>query len=95
MVSVRERTIPTERPPLIMQHYKCNFEILTAKFNVNGICTVTVRGGPEACETSKFLHFLDNRLADGGEVVSLVLISESNHVHSAAGRIRYVENKIK
>jgi hypothetical protein len=32
---------------------------------------VTVRGGSQGCETSRFPHFLDNRLADGGEVVSL------------------------
>jgi hypothetical protein len=32
---------------------------------------VTVHGGPQGCDTSKFPHFLDNRLTDGGEVVSL------------------------
>jgi hypothetical protein len=29
---------------------------------------VTVRGGPQGCETSRFPHFLDDRLADGDEV---------------------------
>jgi hypothetical protein len=29
------------------------------------------RGGPQACETSRLPHFLDNRLTDGGEIVSL------------------------
>jgi hypothetical protein len=29
------------------------------------------RGGPQGCETSRFPHFLDNLLTDGGEVVSL------------------------
>jgi hypothetical protein len=29
------------------------------------------RGGAQACETSRMQHFLDNRLTDGGEVVSL------------------------
>jgi hypothetical protein len=29
------------------------------------------RGGPEGCEMSRLPHFLDNRLTDGGEVVSL------------------------
>jgi hypothetical protein len=29
------------------------------------------REGPQGCETSKLPHFLDNRLTDGGEVVSL------------------------
>jgi hypothetical protein len=28
-------------------------------------------GGPYSCETSRFPHFLDNRLTGGGEVVSL------------------------
>jgi hypothetical protein len=32
---------------------------------------VTVRGGPLGCETAKLPHFLDNRLTDDGEVVSL------------------------
>jgi hypothetical protein len=32
---------------------------------------VTGRAGPLGCETSRLPHFLDNRLTDGGEVVSL------------------------
>jgi hypothetical protein len=32
---------------------------------------VTGRGGPYDCETSRHPHFIDNRLTDGGEVVSL------------------------
>jgi hypothetical protein len=32
---------------------------------------VTGHGGPYGCETSELPHFLDNRLTDGGEVVSL------------------------
>jgi hypothetical protein len=32
---------------------------------------VTDRGGPQGCETSRLSYFLDNRLTDGGEVVSL------------------------
>jgi hypothetical protein len=30
------------------------------------------RAGPYICETSRLPHFLDNRLTDGGEVVSLM-----------------------
>jgi hypothetical protein len=33
--------------------------------------SVTSRGGPWGCETSRLPHFLDNLLTDGGEVVSL------------------------
>jgi hypothetical protein len=32
---------------------------------------VTGRGGPQDCETSWLLHFLERLLTDGGEVVSL------------------------
>jgi hypothetical protein len=32
-----------------------------------------IRGGPQGCETSRLPHFLDNRLTNGGEVVSLTL----------------------
>jgi hypothetical protein len=32
---------------------------------------VTGREGTLGCETSRLPHFLDNRLTDGGEVVSL------------------------
>jgi hypothetical protein len=35
------------------------------------VIPVTGRGGPSGCETSRFPHFLDNRLTDGGKVVSL------------------------
>jgi hypothetical protein len=40
----------------------------------NGTCKaihVTGRGGPYVCEMSRLPHFLDSRLIDGGEVVSL------------------------
>jgi hypothetical protein len=33
--------------------------------------TVTGRGGPYGCDTSRLPHFLDSRLTDGGKVVSL------------------------
>jgi hypothetical protein len=29
-------------------------------------------GGPQGCVTSRLPHFLDNRLADGGKVISLM-----------------------
>jgi hypothetical protein len=40
--------------------------------NVKGkTIPVTGRGGPQGFETSRLPHFLDNRLTDGGEVISL------------------------
>jgi hypothetical protein len=33
---------------------------------------VTGRGVPYGCDTSRLPHFLDNRLTDGGTVVSLM-----------------------
>jgi hypothetical protein len=36
------------------------------------VTPVTGHGGPQGCETSKLPHFLDNRLTDGVEVVSLM-----------------------
>jgi hypothetical protein len=32
---------------------------------------VTGRGGPWGCETSRLPDYLDNRLTEGGEVISL------------------------
>jgi hypothetical protein len=35
------------------------------------VIPATGRGGPYCCETSRLPHLLENRLTDGGEVVSL------------------------
>jgi hypothetical protein len=37
------------------------------------VIPVTGRGGPQSCETSRLPHFLENRLTDVGEIVSLTL----------------------
>jgi hypothetical protein len=42
--------------------------LVTGKVKAN---PVTGRGGPEGCERLRLPHFLDNRLTDGGEVVSI------------------------
>jgi hypothetical protein len=34
---------------------------------------ITCHGGPQGCEMSRLPHFLDNRLTDGGGVVSCSL----------------------
>jgi hypothetical protein len=59
---------------------------------------VTGREGPYGCEMSRLSHFLDNRLTDDGEVVSLTRRPPFNprrmsrpQGHSAAGRIRSIE----
>jgi hypothetical protein len=68
---------------------------------------VTDRGGPQGSETSRSSHFLDNRLTDGGKVVSLTYrppftprkISGTHFCqrlsrpqgHIAAGKIRSIE----
>jgi hypothetical protein len=40
---------------------------------------VTGRGGPWDCEKSRLPHFLENRLTDGGEIVSLTRRSLFTH----------------
>jgi hypothetical protein len=45
--------------------------ILVEVYKKGKAIPVTDRGGPQGCETSRFSHFLDNRLTDGGKVVSL------------------------
>jgi hypothetical protein len=68
---------------------------------------VTGREGPYGCKTSRFPHFLENRLTGGGEVVSFTRRppftprkASGTHFcyrlswpqgHSAAGRIRSIE----
>jgi hypothetical protein len=70
---------------------------------------VTGRGGPQSCETSRLPHFLDNRLTNGVEDVSLMRRPPFTprkipgaqfcyglspiQDHSAAGRIRSIEKK--
>jgi hypothetical protein len=68
---------------------------------VKMVILVTDREGPEGCETFRVPHYLDNRLTDGGKVVSLTrrppftpgifLVTICVRGHSAAGRIRSVE----
>jgi hypothetical protein len=68
---------------------------------------VTGRGGPSVCETLRLPHVLDNRLTDGGEVISLKRLPSFTprnipgthfckklsrpHNHIAAGRIKSIE----
>jgi hypothetical protein len=67
----------------------------------------TGRGGPQGSETSRLPHFLENRLKDGGEIVSLTrsqpflpqedswysFLSEPNRLQgrSASGRIKSID----
>jgi hypothetical protein len=50
-----------------------NFPEVTDRVKVGKALPVTGRAKPYGCETSIFSHFLDSRLTDGGEVVSLTL----------------------
>jgi hypothetical protein len=43
---------------------------LNTRVFLGKVIPVTGRGGLQGCETSRLQHFLDNRLIDGGEVVS-------------------------
>jgi hypothetical protein len=49
-----------------------SFSLLSihSQINVDAKCTVYVIKKNYPCETLRLLHFLDNRLTDGGEVVS-------------------------
>jgi hypothetical protein len=40
------------------------------------VILVTGCGGPQGCETSRLPYFLDNRLTDGGEVVTALYPKE-------------------
>jgi hypothetical protein len=53
------------------QEMKIVAERQEAPKNQGKAIPVTGRGGPYGCETSRLQHFLDNRLTDGGEAVSL------------------------
>jgi hypothetical protein len=45
--------------------------VLLDKVKKGKAIPVTGHGDPEGCETLRVPHFLDNRLTDGGKVVSL------------------------
>jgi hypothetical protein len=45
--------------------------VYTRKKDKDKSISVTDREGPYCCETSRLPEFLDNRLTNGGEVVSL------------------------
>jgi hypothetical protein len=61
MAHIRKHDVYNEHIPILY---------LTSKRKATRIF-VTGRGGPQGCEMSRLPHFLDNRLTDGGEVVSL------------------------
>jgi hypothetical protein len=56
-------------PPVVSSHHHCYQQ---PSFLYKGkTIPVTSCEGPQGYETSRLSHFLDNRLTDGGEVVSL------------------------
>jgi hypothetical protein len=44
------------------------------------VIPVTDYGGPYGCETSRLPHFLNNRLTNGGEVLSLTCQPAGRHL---------------
>jgi hypothetical protein len=58
---------------IFVQRWRMNYFRISNQINKGKSKTLLVkgRGGPEGCETSRLPHFLDNRLTDGGEVISL------------------------
>jgi hypothetical protein len=55
---------------IIIRKILWNIEILELRKAKSKAIPVTGCGGPKGCETLRLPHFLDNRLTDGGEVVS-------------------------
>jgi hypothetical protein len=57
---------------IIFQHVTIHYKKLVAEGIKKGrAIPVTGRGGPQSCKTSRLPYFLDNRLTDGDDVVSL------------------------
>jgi hypothetical protein len=54
-----------------MEYYSLILFIRFEKVKKGKATPVTDRDGPWGCERLRHPHFLDNRLTDGGEVVSL------------------------
>jgi hypothetical protein len=64
--------IPTRFPEEIRYFIKSKQWIRSMRVKGKGkAISVTDREGPQGCETSRLPHFLDNRLTNGGEFVSL------------------------
>jgi hypothetical protein len=57
--------------PSLVQCFSSSIQYISAKKKKSKTIPVTGRDGPQRCERSRLSHFLDNRLTDGGEVVSL------------------------
>jgi hypothetical protein len=62
----------TETFLLISQIVTCLFIVNYCKGKKGKSIPVKGRGGPKGCEPSRFSHYIDNRLTDCGEVVSLM-----------------------
>jgi hypothetical protein len=52
--------------------YKLVRTLTLVKVKKGKAIPVTGRGGPKGCETSRLPHFLDGRLTDGSEIISLM-----------------------
>jgi hypothetical protein len=66
-----EESSPHIQTQFLSDHFNTNIRQKLNIFLKSKAIPVTGRGGPQGCETLRLPHFLDNRLTDGGEVVSL------------------------
>jgi hypothetical protein len=64
------QTEKKEQYTRIWRTAKITLHILCKRVKEGKAIPTIDREGPQDCETSRFPHFLDNRLTDGGEVVS-------------------------
>jgi hypothetical protein len=68
---VTDSTLPDVALLDIPVAFRCDRTILYRVETKYKTIPVAARGGQYDCETSRLSHFLDSRLKDGGEVVSL------------------------
>jgi hypothetical protein len=72
---------PEDRGSMLLQNIRNHLPNYLASYQDDIFCSQLFKkskiillihcGGPQGCETSRLPYFLDNRLTDGGEVVSL------------------------
>jgi hypothetical protein len=64
---------PYQQPSLLTPLLRISYIMSQYACSKSKVILVTVRGDPQGCEMLRLRHIVDNRLTDGGEVVSLTL----------------------